>query len=82
MMVRFDLKIFLDNTGMRAGDQRNFICLFKAFQMEIMDYGTCILPPVSQSASFKYVGVFFDARLRWGAEARYFYKKSLQRLIF
>jgi hypothetical protein len=50
-MVRFDLKIFLDNTGMRAGDQWNFICLFKAFQMEIMDYGTCILRSHNQRVS-------------------------------
>jgi hypothetical protein len=49
MMVRFDLKIFLDNTGMRTGDQWNFICLFKAFkafQIEIMELWH-LHPPVS-----------------------------------
>jgi hypothetical protein len=33
-----------------------------------------------QSVSFMYFGVFFDARLGWGAQARYVQKRCLQRL--
>jgi hypothetical protein len=35
-----------------------------------------------QVVSFKYLGVFFDAGLRWGTQARYVQKRCLQRLIF
>jgi hypothetical protein len=41
--------------------------------------GDNLLPQV---VSFKYLGVFFDAGLRWGAKARYFQKRCQQRLNF
>jgi hypothetical protein len=35
-----------------------------------------------QVVSFKYLGLFFEAGLRWGTQARYVQKRCLQRLNF
>jgi hypothetical protein len=41
--------------------------------------GGWLLPQV---VSFKYLGVFFDAGLKWGTQAGYVQKRCLQRLNF
>jgi hypothetical protein len=35
-----------------------------------------------QTKEFKYLGVFFDSRLRWSTQVRYVQKRCLQRLNF